>query len=107
MENERDEQRFDLPALMAQLERSMSGVRGIDEFVGAGAAFVKGEEQDIETTVERMMSFFDGEVGGYSTERQRLVLLAQTMRKRAGGVPIFMLTFTTCSEVLSCSYACC
>jgi hypothetical protein len=90
-----------------QLERSMSGVPGIEDFVGAGAAFVKGEETDINVTVERMMAFFNGDIGGNTMERQRLVLLAQTMRKSAGGVPIFMLTFTTCSEVLSCSYACC
>ncbi|WP_062437450.1 hypothetical protein [Herbidospora daliensis] len=98
---------YDLNALLVELERSWSTVPGIDDFVGSGAAFVKGEEADLEKTVDRMMSFFNGEIGGYSTERQRLVLLAQNMRKRAGGVPIVLLTFTTCTEVLSCSYACC
>ncbi|CNF13583.1 hypothetical protein [Actinomadura geliboluensis] len=99
--------RADLAALMTQLEESMADVRGIDDFVGAGAAFIKGEEQDIEATVDQMMSFFNGEIGGHSTERQRLIQIAQCMRREAGGVAIFMLTFTTCSAALSCSYACC
>ncbi|WP_062348670.1 hypothetical protein [Herbidospora yilanensis] len=98
---------YDVTALLVELQRSWATVPGIDDFVGSGAAFVKGEEPDLEKTVDRMMSFFNGEIGGYSTERQRLVLLAQNMRKRAGGVPIVLLTFTTCTEVLSCSYACC
>ncbi|MEU7855648.1 hypothetical protein [Nonomuraea sp. NPDC049141] len=107
MESEKEKQRPDLPELMAQLERSMAGILGIDQFIGAGAAFVKGEEVDIDAAVDGMMSFFTGEIGGSSVERQRLLQLAQTMRRQAGGVPIFMLTFTTCSEVFTCSYACC
>ncbi|TDD28776.1 hypothetical protein E1287_32225 [Actinomadura sp. KC06] len=114
MENEKNtpaagekEERSDLAALMTQLAQSMAAVRGFDDFVGAGTAFIKGEEDDIDTTVEQMMSFFNGEIGGYSTERQRLIQIAQSMRKEAGGVAIFMLTFTTCSAALSCSYACC
>jgi hypothetical protein len=98
--SERNEQQFDAATLIEQLERSMSGVPGIEDFVGAGAAFVKGEETDINVTVERMMAFFNGDIGGNTMERQRLVLLAQTMRKSAGGVPIFMLTFTTCSTAV-------
>ncbi|MFO7250313.1 MAG: hypothetical protein DIU60_006130 [Actinomycetes bacterium] len=107
MADEAAERSLDMQTLMAELRRSMADVKGIDEFLGAGAAFINGEEQDIDLTVERMMSFFNGEIGGYSEERQRLVVLAQTMRRRVGGVPVLLLTFTTCTEVLSCSYACC
>jgi len=81
MADEAAERSLDMQTLMAELRRSMADVKGIDEFLGAGAAFINGEEQDIDLTVERMMSFFNGEIGGYSEERQRLVVLAPTLRR--------------------------
>lgn len=95
-----------LAELMEQMKGSMSDVQGIDDFADTARKFVVGEIE-IDEAVPRMMSFFTGEIGGNSVERQRLVTLAQSMKSRAGMVPVVLMTFTTCGEALSCSYACC
>lgn len=88
-----------ITALMNQLKMSMSDIKGIDDFSETAGRVVAGELA-VDDAVPRMMSFFTGEVGGDSEARARLVTLARAIRERNGLVPIVLLSFSTCRDVL-------
>lgn len=87
-----------LADFMAQMRKSMADVPGIDDFTNTAGQVVLGE-MEVDDALPRMMSFFQGEQTG-TVERARLIELAQSIRSRAGLVPIVLLTFSTCREVL-------
>ncbi len=87
-----------LAAFMDQMKSSMADVDGIDDFSETARRVVAGE-MDVDDAVPRMMSFFSGEDAG-SVERERLVMLAQEIKSRAGLVSIVLLSFSTCRSVL-------
>jgi len=87
-----------LASFMDQMKSSMADVDGIDDFSETARQVVVGE-MDVDDAVPRMMSFFNGGDSG-SVERERLVMLAQEIKSRAGLVPIVLLSFSTCRGVL-------
>ncbi|MCC8250520.1 hypothetical protein [Saccharothrix luteola] len=88
-----------LAAFMDEMKSSMADVEGVDDFTETARSVVVGE-MAVDEAVPRMMAFFTGETAGNPVERARLVQLAQEIKSRAGLVPIVLLSFSTCRDVL-------
>lgn len=91
--------------MLARLKEETATIPGIDRFVSSARGFVNGEVS-LDDATRQMMEFFDGDLIGGSDERQRLVELAKQLNPRYGTVSVMILTFMTCSPVLSCAGSC-
>lgn len=91
--------------VLARLREETATIPGIERFVGSARGFVYGKIP-LEDAASQMMEFFDGDLIGGSDERQRLIELAKQLNPRYGTVSVMILTFMTCSPVLSCAGSC-
>ncbi|WP_306209959.1 hypothetical protein [Actinoplanes sp. RD1] len=91
--------------VLARLKEETATIPGIERFVGSARGYVHGEIA-LEDATRQMMEFFDGDLIGGSDHRQRLVELAKQLNPRYGTVSVMILTFMTCSPVLSCAGSC-
>ena len=91
--------------MLSRLKEETASIPGIERFVSSARGFVHGDIS-LDDATSQMMEFFDGDLIGGSDERQRLVELAKQLNPRYGTVSVMILTFMTCSPVLSCAGSC-